>query len=529
MALYFKIEGDKIVFFGDTFNHRPAIKELGARFNAADKTWIVLDSQETRQRAALIATPMQSKGRKTSPAQPPQSATKTTSPRNSNQIELDPNLGLTISQLLVLADKAVSQAFPTPIWVIGEIQSLSKRGGGTIYFDFAEAKTGAHETATITVKSNIWQNTATWLYKRHGQEKVEGMLADGNKLRALVHVKLYKDRGQITLSLEDIDPAFTQGALALARAELLRKLRKDGLDQKNKLLSIPNFPFRVALVTAEGSRAQSDFEHQLTSSDEFPGTILFTPCSMQGDKVPNAVTNALKAAERAEADLIVLCRGGGSAADLRWFDGEEIALAIAHSKVPIIAAIGHHEDTCVAEEICHTREKTPTAAADRILQIFRDSRSAINEKAHGLAVILDREMSQFDRLQSNLKEHLTTAAEHFFSSHRERLFLNAASLSRGFEGLVLRQSASFMNLAARLNYLANSKLQQLSELLSERHREVTKMDPSPWLKAGWTQLNIGGRNIRSLSEVSSGDTLSARLMDGILKLRVEEKQARSKS
>ena len=188
MAVYFKIEGDLIVFFGDTFNNRPVLKDLGARYNGADKTWVIKDSEATRVRAAMFAKPQGlpvAKNMTTATA--PKGVAPTT---NSAQPVIDPSMGMTISQLMTEADRIISQGFPTPIWVVGEIQSLSRRGGGTIYFDFADAKTGAHQTATMTVKCNIWQSHVAWLEKRHGKNKIDEIFADGNRLRALVNVKL---------------------------------------------------------------------------------------------------------------------------------------------------------------------------------------------------------------------------------------------------------------------------------------------------------------------------------------------------
>jgi exodeoxyribonuclease VII large subunit len=344
----------------------------------------------------------------------------------------------------------------------------------------------------------------------------------------LVQVKLYKDRGQISLTIEDIDPLFTQGALALARTELLKKLRAQGLDQKNKLLTVPYFPLRVVLITAEGSRAYSDFVHQLIDVGGFGGTLLFIPCTMQGDRVPERVVASIEVAHKHSADIIVICRGGGSAADLRWFDGEEVALAIAHSKIPIIAAIGHHDDTCVAEEICHTREKTPTAAADRILEVFSDTRTTINEKAHSLAVYLDREMTKIDRLQSNLKERLSSVLDTFFSSQTQRLLFQSVSLSRAFETTFNRQTSAFITMASQLNHSANSAIQQLIETVLSLHQQLTALDPTPWLKSGWTQLMAKGKQVNSVDLVNPGETLTARLLDGSLQLQVTHKTAKHK-
>lgn len=191
MALYFKIENNQIVFFGDTFNHRPTIKALGARFNGQDKTWVMTDSPAARDQAAQIARPQGLKWpagthNGSESTEPPESvsvpvAAPSRKP-SPTSIDIDPSMGLTIAQLMMEADRMISQGFPTPIWVVGEIQSLSRRGAGTLYFDFADAKSGAHQTATMTVKCNLWQNNLTWLEKRHGKDKVAEVFADGNRL-----------------------------------------------------------------------------------------------------------------------------------------------------------------------------------------------------------------------------------------------------------------------------------------------------------------------------------------------------------
>jgi exodeoxyribonuclease VII large subunit len=249
---------------------------------------------------------------------------------------------------------------------------------------------------------------------------------------------------------------------------------------------------------------------------------------MQGDNVPKNVVWAIKKAQDATVDVIVICRGGGSAADLRWFDGEEIAIAIANAGAPVIAAIGHHDDTCVAEEIAHLREKTPTAAADRILGIFTDTRAAINEKAHTLAVILDREMTRFDRQQLALKERLGTALEHLFSEHQRSLLIRTIDLQRNFETLAGRQESSYISIAAQINHAANQALQKLSDSLFGLNQRLIQLDPKPWLKEGWTQLVVGGKKLISIHDGQIGDTLNARMVDGTLTLKITDKMIKTK-
>src|SRR5690606_27412899 len=120
-------------------------------------------------------------------------------------------------------------------------------------------------------------------------------------------------------------------------------------------------------------------------------------------------------------DVIVITRGGGSAADLRWFDAREVAYAIAGCPIPVVCAIGHHDDQCVAEEIAHTRQKTPTAAAEFILGVFSDTADFIERMAQQLATLLARRLEDALELQNALVERLINAAERSLGAKREKL------------------------------------------------------------------------------------------------------------
>ncbi|MCX6118245.1 MAG: exodeoxyribonuclease VII large subunit [Proteobacteria bacterium] len=569
MSLFFRVSGQKLIFFGSgTFHKKEALKARGARFNGADKSWIMELSEENLELARTLGAQGSAlsgddsfnggaSSNKTS-ASPTntridasvdlqQDIPTQASPLNSKSTSVSASVdGLTVPQLMMEAAQAVATAFPNPVWVIGEIQNLSKRGE-TAFLELAEGKDAGHATATMTVKTQIWGSQFSYLQRKHGKEKIIEILQDGTKVRFLCRVSVYKDRGQISLTVEDVDPQYSQGLLALQRAELLKKLRTLGLDRKNKDLKISSFPFRVAFISAPDSRAHSDFEHQLTGSKQFPGTLFFIPCPMQGDKVPKEVVRCIAKAQELGVDIIVISRGGGSAADLRWFDGEEIAMSIVQSSVPIVCAIGHHDDRCIAEEICHTRQKTPTAAADFIIELFRTTRQQINEYANTLAFALDREVLQFSRKIQHAELRINESWHSQFSAHYEMLSQLFKSLNHAFEMILFKQQNLFDNfsksianvftqqtmayrglldqLSQKLTYNAETSLRDLQDRLTSLQFQIEKIDPKPWLLNGWTQLftsQAGEKplQIRSVEQVEKDMTLSARMVDGVLRLNV---------
>ena len=142
---------------------------------------------------------------------------------------------------------------------------------------------------------------------------------------------------------------------------------------------------------------------------------------MQGEYVLPEVVKAIRELDQASCDVIIVTRGGGSAADLRWFDSKEIALSIAHAKTPIIAAIGHHDDVCIAEEVAFRREKTPTAAADFIIHHIQSTREYIDKLHQSLLGSLRQRVDTLVAIQSTLAEKLKRHAESGLHSRGEQI------------------------------------------------------------------------------------------------------------
>lgn len=547
MTIHYRRLGSAIIVFGNTYPVREQIKALGGRFNGPDKNWrLPFSDSSLTQVAELCATFGGGMIGDAAPEEAPHLAaaplvrtvsegdlamalplpTLTLTPAAAERAAGDDApAGLTIRQLMDRASIAVAAAFPVPVWVVGEIQNLAQRGSG-IFFDLAEPREGSHASATVTARAILWSGALHAIRERRGA--LTEVLQDGLKIRCLCQVQLYRDRGQISLAVEDIDPSYTKGVLALAREKLLKELRVKGLDQAQKRLTLSPFPFRVGLISAEGSRAKSDFLDQLWSAG-FPGEVLFCAAAMQGESVPVQVVQAIKRLEAADVDVIVVTRGGGSAADLRWFDAPEIAYAIVRSTVPVVAAIGHHDDVAVAEEICFLRQKTPTAAADFIAGLFVKTRERIDRLASGLAELLTRRIDEFGLLTAALIERLSAAGERSLAARSERLQERGHVLSRMAQDRLHGLSSRLAQAGSGLALAGERSLAARDIKLAELERQVAQRDPLPWLAKGWTQLTGPKGQVRDFGAVATGDEVQARLIDGLLTLTVKRKEPRKKT
>ncbi|SMF21774.1 exodeoxyribonuclease VII large subunit [Pseudobacteriovorax antillogorgiicola] len=561
MAIYYRQVDDIIIVSGKTYPYKDIIKSCGGRFQGGDKVWAIPinDAALTEIKALCkrvgggplkIQSPHQNK-------QPQPKAPVSADEPGSVKVD-----GLSISELMTRVHLHIQQGFPRAEWVIGEIQSLSRRHTGT-YLQLADFKEGASKSATMTVNATLWRSTQEAL-NRKLKESLDDILQEGMKIRALVQVGFYKDRGSISLNILDIDPNFTKGALALAREKLLKELRSQGLDRKNKQLEGSIFPFKIGLLSAEGSRAKSDFLDQLRAYG-FPGQVAFIPSQMQGEKTVEAVIQGIKRLEQMSCDYIVITRGGGSNADLRWFDDRGIAMAVAHSDTPIVAAIGHHDDICIAEEIAFRREKTPTAAADFILSCFATANERLQQGSQRLLGLATEILNQKAQQQIQLSESLRSFSQGYLSQMSEHITYMSSQIqaqyhrsTQSVEAKLNQQARSLamlsqkhvarhqqfaqqvrFSLRERINSYINTlergidqsqgklkikafdSINRQEQMLQQHYTFMVAKDPTPWLKQGWTQLVQNQKQIKRISDLDQSQPLQTRLLDGRLHLTIQ--------
>ena len=507
MSVYYVLSEESILVKGKTYPYRDVMRSLGAQYNAGDKSWTVPNTPDNILRVGELCRSVgggpiketsglpKSDPVRTAPAyQSPQKTTLTVAPQTTGltrspaspsalgtasgadfpepfKPETKVSDGYTIAELMRQAQLAIAQSFPRSVWVIGEIQNIKWHATG-VYFQLADAKEGASQSATVTVNTTIWRSQLKDLERRFG-DTLKEVLQDGFRVRVLADLSIFKDRGHLSLQIQSIDPNFTKGSLALLREKLLKELRAKGLDQKNKSLPLTSFPFVIGLLSAEDSRAKSDFIDQLKVYG-FPGQVIFMPCQMQGEATLKDVVTGLKELQKLGCDLIVMTRGGGSAADLRWFDSREIAFAIAEAKIPIIAAIGHHEDVCVAEDICFQREKTPTAAADFIISLFQKTRERLDQ----ISLVLDKTLSErvklFDAYLSQLMEKMRAEAQNHLNNQRRLMDQSEASLELNWQRRVMQWTSRLNEQQSTLRQSLDLRLQREDAKLSAQQTKLSQ-------------------------------------------------------
>lgn len=256
-----------------------------------------------------------------------------------------PSSVLSVTELNRRVRAGIERAMPL-CWVAGEVSNLTRAASGHVYFTLKDAN--------AQVRCVMFRSKA---------QLVPWQLANGQQVEAHALASLYEPRGDFQLNVEALRRAGL-GQLYEAFLRLRDKLAGEGLFDAEKKRDLPRFPRRVGIVTSTRAAALRDVIAAFARRAPSVELILY-PTLVQGADAPAAIVAALgQAAARAECDLLLVVRGGGSLEDLWAFNDEAVARAIGVSPAPTIAGVGHETDTTIADYVADHRAATPTAAAE---------------------------------------------------------------------------------------------------------------------------------------------------------------------
>ena len=352
---------------------------------------------------------------------------------------------LSLYDLNALVRRSLEQCLPDEYWVQAELSDVRTNSTGHCYLEFIQ-KDPRSNNLIAKARGTIWANVYR-LLKPYFEESTGQAFVSGIKVLVQVTVSFHELYGY-SLTVQDIDPTYTLGDMARRRREILKQLEEEGGLTLNKELEMPVLPQRIAVVSSPTAAGYGDFCHQLKNNSRgfFFHTELF-PALMQGDRVEESVLSALDAIlnRQEDFDAVVIIRGGGATSDFSGFDTYLLAAACAQFPLPIITGIGHERDDTVLDSVAHTRVKTPTAAAEYLIncmdlaadelevlisQLHESVRSRLTEEHRKLISYRNRIPSAVVRRVSDAKLALLTtrkdislAVQTLLSRQRHRLEL----------------------------------------------------------------------------------------------------------
>ena len=379
-----------------------------------------------------------------------------------------------VSMLNNAASGLLNDHFGT-VWVTGEISNLSRPSSGHLYF---------------SLKDNQAQIRCALFRFKHTQ--VNFSLENGQQVIVQAQVSVYEPRGDFQLIVTSVQLAGA-GQLQLAFETLKNKLEKAGLFNEAHKKSLPIFPKQIGIITSPTAAALSDILKVLHRRFCSIPVIIY-PTQVQGIAAAGQIAAAIKTANsRAECDVLILARGGGSLEDLWPFNEETVAHAIFNSAIPIVTGIGHQTDFTIADFVADLRAPTPSAAAE-----------CVSPDATEYAARLSL---YYARLLQCMNTHI--------KSHQSHLMHLQKRLQH--PGEKLRQQAQTLDQLenqlhrAMLFYLKNKR-----EKMAYYAVLLETLSPLKILQRGFsiTREKKSGKLIRHCADVTAGVHIVTQLSDG---------------
>ncbi len=399
---------------------------------------------------------------------------------------------MTLLELNGRVKSSLQFSMPDAYWVQAEISGISPSGQGHCYLELVQ-KDPTGRTFLAKAKANIWRGT--WMrLKPYFEAETGQTLQVGMKVLLQVSVTFHEVYGY-SLVVLDIDPTYTMGDMARRRKEILEQLARDGVIGLNRELDIPALPHRIAVISSATAAGWGDFRNQLENNlYGFRFYVKLFPALMQGDEVERSVISALDAvaARRDDFDIVVIIRGGGAVSELSCFDSYNLAYNIANFPLPVITGIGHERDDTVADVVAHTKVKTPTAAAEFIINMALDCAQELEG--------LTRRMS--DAITGRMNAE---------NVRLERLSQKLPSL---FAVLKTRQEQILENYLMRSLTGIRNILTQNTHKLELFEKSLSGADPVQILRKGYSITRCNGKVVTGASDLNRGDRLTTVFADG---------------
>jgi exodeoxyribonuclease VII large subunit len=428
----------------------------------------------------------------------------------------------TVLELNTAVKKLIRLEFPDYIWVCAEIQDLRDRG--PINLNLVQKHPQADEIVA-QVNAVIFENVKPQIFKRIKEANGAFELKKDIEVKLLCKVDLYAKTGKFSLTVFDLDPVYTLGKMAQSRQKIIEELKAKGLLEKNKLLAMPQLPLKVGLITSSGSAAYHDVLDEFKKSG-FGFEIFLYDCYMQGKLVEEDVLSAINFFNRLshdELDVVMIARGGGSTADLSWFDNKKIAAAAAELKFPLISAIGHEINTSITDMVAHTFVKTPTKGAQFIVGRVNEFINVLNEFEQKISAEVEDFVENRKNQLSLLTAKIDSTSSRYFQLHKEELSSSRSDIVNFAKRFLSLRKLELSTSHGILKLKLDAFLSGCRDDIKHKESKVRLLDPKNVLKRGYSITYKATRAIKSIDDVSENDIIKSILFDGMLLSQVKDK------
>lgn len=429
-----------------------------------------------------------------------------------------------VAELNRLAKELIEVNLPL-MWISGEISNFVRAASGHCYFSLKDA-----------------QAQVRCVMFRHKLQYQDWKPENGMQVEVRASPSFYEARGEFQLVVETMRQSGL-GALYAAFEKLKAKLQAEGLFDEENRQPLPGFPRAIGVVTSLKAAALRDVLTTLRRRMPAIPVVVY-PTAVQGEGAGREIAAAIAVADaRAECDVLIVCRGGGSIEDLWAFNEEVVARAIHACSLPVISGVGHETDFTIADFVADMRAPTPTAAA----QLASPNREELAQDAGHFAQrlrrvaerALERRMQQLDGLARSLVHPgERIAAQRAHLGHLASRLRSAGGRGADERRWQLRELAQTLRaarpdpraleiatraLGQRLRQAAETALQTARAELKHFSAQIANLNPHAVLERGYSITELpDGTIVRDASRLNSGDQVKLTLAKGWARARVSD-------
>ncbi|KIC75709.1 Exodeoxyribonuclease 7 large subunit [Neochlamydia sp. TUME1] len=362
---------------------------------------------------------------------------------------------LSVTQLTQAIKLSLEGTFPN-VWLQGEISNCKPHSSGHIYFSLKDAH--------AQISAIIWRQEAALL---------QSPPKDGMQVLVRGAINVYPTRGNYQIVIYEMKPVGL-GELLIKLEELKQKIHQLGWFRKEHKKPLPRMPNRIGVITSPTGAAIQDILNILTRRSGGLN-LLINPVRVQGLEAAQEIAQAIHFFNEHDlVDVIIVGRGGGSIEDLWCFNQEIVAEAIFYSRIPIISAVGHETDHCIADYVADVRAPTPSAAAE---------------------IVIADKLEQLKHLEQ-IKRRLTQSISHkvFLSRQRLSAFLKQPMLSSPYY-LLGPWIQRLDDNRQQLDYLIKQKICRLHLILDSSNKRLQTLKPSSQITYLQEKIKYWDKNI----------------------------------
>lgn len=418
---------------------------------------------------------------------------------------------------------AISQAFPGTCWVRAEMSDVrTNAASGHCYLEFIE-KNAVTGQLVAKARGSIWAKTFRML-KPYFEMETGQLFASGLKVLVKVSVEFHELYGY-SLTVLDIDPAYTLGDMLRKRMEIIRQLKEEGVFTLNKELPFPVLPKRIAVITSPTAAGYEDFLNQLAHNKAgYPFYPKLFPALMQGEKTEASVIAALdRVYHHLDCfDVVVIIRGGGATSDLNSFDSYLLAANCAQFPLPIVTGIGHERDDTILDMVAHTRMKTPTAVAEFLIGRMDAAAIELEELQQEVSELATDILLKQKNFLQLLGARLPAIVTNRIERNRSQLQMLGNKLPASVSALLTRRRTTLDTLQMQLQNRSANRLAEGARFIQLTEQFIKMASPDYVLKRGYSLALKDGKIIKHAADLTIGDELITRFADGDVKSKVEK-------